>query len=52
MTHPFRARLADVVDAHTRDGRIIDREATLDALVLVVEEIVREFVQDVYQPSD
>jgi hypothetical protein len=47
MTHPFRARLADVVDAHTaHDGSIIDREATLDALVGTVEEIISEFVQD------
>jgi hypothetical protein len=50
MTHPFRARLADVVDAHTaHDGSIIDREATLDALVGAVEEIINEFVQDVYR---
>jgi hypothetical protein len=43
--HPFRARLADVIDAHTHDGRVIDR-ATLDAPVGVVEEIINEFVQD------
>jgi hypothetical protein len=52
MSHPFRARLADVIDAHTCDGRIIDREAVLDALVLAVEEVIREFVQDVYRDPD
>jgi methyl coenzyme M reductase beta subunit len=49
MTHPFRARLADVIDAHTHDGRLIDRETALDALVAAVEEIINEFVQDVYR---
>jgi hypothetical protein len=47
MTHPFRDRLADVIDAHTaHDGRLIDRQVTLDALVGAVEEIINEFVQD------
>jgi hypothetical protein len=42
VTHPFRDQLADVIDAHAHDSRLIDRETALGA---AVEGIINEFIQ-------
>jgi hypothetical protein len=40
--HPFRARLADVIDAHTaHDSRLIDRETALVAGVARCARTIR-----------